>query len=131
LALKLPLSNINAGLLFVMAITSMEVYGVMIAGWASNSKYSFLGALRASAQMVSYEIAMGFCLVVVLDGFRQHEFDRHCHRAGQRSVCQHRIEFPFVELVAIVAHLLGFTLFLVWQKPIAIHLMWLKANRRS
>lgn len=60
------LSNINAGLLFVMAITSMEVYGVIIAGWASNSKYAFLGAMRASAQMVSYEIAMGFCLVVVL-----------------------------------------------------------------
>src|SRR3569832_1536493 len=59
-------SNINAGLLFVMAITSMEVYGVIIAGWASNSKYAFLGALRASAQMVSYEIAMGFCFVVVL-----------------------------------------------------------------
>ena len=60
------LANVNAGLLFVMAITSMEVYGVVIAGWASNSKYAFLGALRASAQMVSYEIAMGFCLVVVL-----------------------------------------------------------------
>src|SRR5689334_21495558 len=59
-------SNINAGLLFVMAITSMEVYGVIIAGWASNSKYAFLGALRASAQMVSYEIAIGFALVVVL-----------------------------------------------------------------
>lgn len=60
------LANINAGLLFLMAITSLEVYGVVIAGWASNSKYSFLGALRASAQMVSYEIAMGFCLVIVL-----------------------------------------------------------------
>ncbi|MDP3654353.1 MAG: NADH-quinone oxidoreductase subunit NuoH [Rhodoferax sp.] len=60
------LANINAGLLFVMAITSMEVYGVVISGWASNSKYAFLGALRASAQMVSYEIAMGFCLVIVL-----------------------------------------------------------------
>jgi NADH-quinone oxidoreductase subunit H len=59
-------SNINAGLLFLMAVTSMEVYGVIIAGWASNSKYAFLGALRASAQMVSYEIAMGFALVVVL-----------------------------------------------------------------
>ncbi len=63
---EVALSNINAGLLFIMAITSMEVYGVIIAGWASNSKYAFLGALRASAQMVSYEIAMGFCLVVVL-----------------------------------------------------------------
>jgi len=60
------LANVNAGLLFLMAITSMEVYGVIIAGWASNSKYAFLGALRASAQMVSYEIAMGFALVVVL-----------------------------------------------------------------
>ncbi len=60
------LANINAGLLFLMAITSMEVYGVIIAGWASNSKYAFLGALRAAAQMVSYEIAMGFALVVVL-----------------------------------------------------------------
>ncbi len=60
------LANINAGLLFLMAITSLEVYGVIIAGWASNSKYAFLGALRASAQMVSYEIAMGFAFVVVL-----------------------------------------------------------------
>jgi NADH-quinone oxidoreductase subunit H len=63
---EVAVSNINAGLLFVMAITSLEVYGVIIAGWASNSKYAFLGALRASAQMVSYEISMGFALVVVL-----------------------------------------------------------------
>ena len=63
---EVALSNMNAGLLFLMAITSMEVYGVIIAGWASNSKYAFLGAMRASAQMVSYEIAMGFCLVIVL-----------------------------------------------------------------
>jgi NADH-quinone oxidoreductase subunit H len=63
---ELVLADVNAGLLFLMAITSMEVYGVIIAGWASNSKYAFLGALRASAQMVSYEIAMGFAFVVVL-----------------------------------------------------------------
>jgi NADH-quinone oxidoreductase subunit H len=63
---EVALANVNAGLLFLMAITSMEVYGVIIAGWASNSKYAFLGALRASAQMVSYEIAMGFAMVVVL-----------------------------------------------------------------
>jgi NADH-quinone oxidoreductase subunit H len=63
---EVALADINAGLLFLMAITSMEVYGVIIAGWASNSKYAFLGALRASAQMVSYEIAMGFAFVVVL-----------------------------------------------------------------
>jgi NADH-quinone oxidoreductase subunit H len=60
------LANINAGLLFLMAITSLEVYGIIIAGWASNSKYAFLGAMRASAQMVSYELAIGFVLVVVL-----------------------------------------------------------------
>jgi NADH-quinone oxidoreductase subunit H len=63
---EVALANVNAGLLFLMAITSLEVYGVIIAGWGSNSKYAFLGAMRASAQMVSYEIAMGFCLVVVL-----------------------------------------------------------------
>ncbi|MCP5267083.1 MAG: NADH-quinone oxidoreductase subunit NuoH [Burkholderiaceae bacterium] len=60
------LANINAGLLLLMAITSLEIYGVIIAGWASNSKYAFLGAMRASAQMVSYELAIGFALVVVL-----------------------------------------------------------------
>jgi NADH-quinone oxidoreductase subunit H len=60
------LADINAGLLFVMAITSMEVYGIIIAGWASNSKYAFLGAMRASAQMVSYEISMGLALVVIV-----------------------------------------------------------------
>jgi NADH-quinone oxidoreductase subunit H len=60
------LADINAGLLFVMAITSVGVYGVIIAGWASNSKYAFLGAMRAAAQMVSYELAIGFVLVTVL-----------------------------------------------------------------
>ncbi|MFT4192884.1 MAG: NADH-quinone oxidoreductase subunit NuoH [Comamonas sp.] len=60
------IANVNAGLLLIMALTSIEVYGVIIAGWASNSKYAFLGALRASAQMVSYEIAMGFCFLAVI-----------------------------------------------------------------
>ena len=60
------LANINAGLLLLLAITSLEVYGVILAGWASNSKYAFLAAMRASAQMVSYELAIGFALVSVL-----------------------------------------------------------------
>ncbi|MEC5208846.1 NADH-quinone oxidoreductase subunit NuoH [Vogesella urethralis] len=60
------LANINASLLYIMAITSMGVYGVIVAGWAGNSKYSFLGALRSSAQIVSYELAMGFALVGVM-----------------------------------------------------------------
>jgi NADH-quinone oxidoreductase subunit H len=62
----LVLADINAGLLYVMAITSMGVYGVIISGWASNSKYAFLGAMRSAAQIVAYEIAMGFALVCVL-----------------------------------------------------------------
>jgi len=60
------LTNIDAGLLFILALTSMGVYGVIIAGWASNSKYAFLGSLRSAAQIVAYEIAMGFALVGVL-----------------------------------------------------------------
>ncbi|NQD36514.1 NADH-quinone oxidoreductase subunit NuoH [Permianibacter sp. IMCC34836] len=60
------LANVNAGLLFLLAMTSLGVYGVLIAGWASNSKYAFLGGLRSASQIVSYEIAMGFTLVCVL-----------------------------------------------------------------
>jgi NADH-quinone oxidoreductase subunit H len=63
---ELVLADVDAGLLYVLAITSMGVYGVIIAGWASNSKYAFLGSLRSAAQIVAYEIAMGFALVCVL-----------------------------------------------------------------
>jgi NADH-quinone oxidoreductase subunit H len=62
----LVLADVNAGLLYILALTSLGVYGVIIAGWASNSKYAFLGAMRSAAQIVAYEIAMGFALVGVL-----------------------------------------------------------------
>lgn len=60
------LADINVGILYILAISSLGVYGIIIAGWASNSKYAFLGAIRSSAQMISYEIAMGLCIVCVL-----------------------------------------------------------------
>ena len=63
---ELVLANIDAGLLYILAMTSIGVYGVIIAGWASNSKYAFLGSLRSAAQIVAYELAMGFALVGVL-----------------------------------------------------------------
>jgi len=62
----LVLADIDAGLLFILAMTSLGVYGVIVGGWASNSKYAFLGAMRSAAQIISYEIAMGFALVGVI-----------------------------------------------------------------
>ncbi|MEI6160905.1 MAG: NADH-quinone oxidoreductase subunit H, partial [Roseococcus sp.] len=60
------IADINVGILYLFAISSLGVYGIIIAGWASNSKYAFLGALRSAAQMVSYEVSMGFVIVTVL-----------------------------------------------------------------
>src|SRR5437016_11837123 len=63
---EVVVSKADAGLLYLLSLTSMGVYGVIVAGWAANSKYAFLGAMRSAAQMVAYEIAMGFALVGVL-----------------------------------------------------------------
>ncbi|MDX8377261.1 MAG: NADH-quinone oxidoreductase subunit NuoH [Mariprofundales bacterium] len=62
----MTLSNVNMGLLYIMAISSLAIYGILMAGWASNSKYALIGALRATSQMISYEISMGFALVTVI-----------------------------------------------------------------
>ena len=62
----LVLADINVGILYLFAISSLGVYGILMAGWASNSRYAFLGALRSAAQMVSYEVAMGFMIITVL-----------------------------------------------------------------
>jgi len=62
----MAIANLNIGVLYVMAISSLSIYGILMAGWSSNSKYAFLGALRSSGQMISYEVSMGFALVTVL-----------------------------------------------------------------
>ncbi len=125
------LANVNAGLLYLMAITSMGVYGVILAGWASNSKYAFLGALRASAQMVSYEIAMGFVLVTVLmvSGSLNLSRDRAC--AEPRLVRRQGPDVPVLELAAAVAAVRGLLHLRPSPKPTATRSTWWKANRKS
>src|SRR5690606_30016392 len=63
---NMVLSDINLGVLFILSITSIEVYGILLAGWASNSKYPFLGAVRSGAQMISYEVSMGLIVLSVI-----------------------------------------------------------------
>jgi len=87
------LADINAGLLYIMAITSMGVYGVIIAGWASNSKYAFLGSLRSAAQIVACEIAMGFALVTVLMVSQSLNLSDIVRGQGQGMFASHGVGF--------------------------------------
>ncbi len=95
----LVLSDINAGLLYILAMSSLGVYGVILAGWASNSKYAFLGALRSAAQMVSYEIAMGFALVGVLMAANSLNFGEIV--AGQEGGAAHWYIWPLFPLFVV------------------------------
>jgi NADH-quinone oxidoreductase subunit H len=100
---QIVLSNANAGLLYLLAMTSLGIYGIILAGWASNSKYAFLGAMRASAQMISYEIAMGFALVGVMM-VRQPEPEQHRDGAGRQL---RLLRLVPAAAVPAVRHLLG------------------------
>ncbi|MGC1816030.1 MAG: NADH-quinone oxidoreductase subunit NuoH [Casimicrobiaceae bacterium] len=95
----LVLSDINAGLLYILAMSSLGVYGVILAGWASNSKYAFLGALRSAAQMVSYEIAMGFALVGVLMAANSLNFGEIV--TGQEGGAAHWYIWPLFPLFVV------------------------------
>ena len=96
------LADVNAGLLYVMAITSMGVYGVIIAGWASNSKYAFLGAMRSAAQIVAYEIAMGFALVCVLLVSQSLNLGDIVNGQGRGHFAGDGPQLPLLELAAAV-----------------------------
>ncbi len=95
----LVVADVNAGLLYVLAMTSMGVYGIILAGWASNSKYAFLGALRSAAQIVSYELAMGFALVAVLMCANSLNFREIV--AGQEGGAAHWYVWPLLPMFVV------------------------------
>jgi NADH-quinone oxidoreductase subunit H len=102
------IADINVGILYLFAISSLGVYGIIMGGWASNSKYPFLGALRSAAQMVSYEVSIGFVIITVLLLRRLAEPDDHRRQPGRRHLdvarlppVQLRGEFPNNILVGV------------------------------
>jgi NADH:ubiquinone oxidoreductase subunit H len=99
----LVLANVNASLLYIMAITSIGVYGIILAGWASNSKYAFLGGMRSAAQMISYEVSMGLALVVVLMVSNSLNLGDIVNGQGQGYFADHGAGLPVVELAAAAA----------------------------
>jgi len=115
------LADINAGLLYVLALTSLAVYGVIIAGWASNSKYAFLGAMRSAAQIVAYEIAMGFALVGVLIAAGSLNLGEIVNAQSGSAI--HWFWLPLLPFLL-------FTLFQVWRKQIERHLMLPRGNQK-
>jgi NADH-quinone oxidoreductase subunit H len=99
----LVLANVNASLLYIMSITSIGVYGIILSGWASNSKYAFLGGMRSAAQMISYEVSMGLALVVVLMVSNSLNLGDIVGGQGSGLFCRQGAGIPVVELAAAVA----------------------------
>lgn len=112
------LSDMNVGVLYVLAVSSLGVYGIIMAGWASNSKYAFLGAIRSSAQMISYEVSMGLVIVTVL---------LVTGSLNLSEIVEHQRDMPFGFICCLPLWQWYFS-FLFWQKPIACLLIYQKLN---
>ena len=97
------LANVDASLLYILAMTSISVYGIMLAGWSSNSKYAFLGGMRSAAQLISYEVAMGLALVVVMMVSNSLNLGAIVEGQGQGRFADMGLCFPVVELAVALA----------------------------
>ena len=112
------IANIDVGLLFIFAITSLSVYGIVMAGWASNSKYSFLGGIRSSAQMISYEIAMGLAVVPILLAVG---------KLNLSEIIQYQIDHGWI-LAPFMTHSLDWKMFALWPCFMVSFLIFLVAS---